>query len=402
VKFFAKALLSLIILLALASGALQWASTLQFQRGINFYQKQDWYRAISAFKSAETLFFRDPETHRWLAKSYLHLLENRNPENQLNLLRKAEAELRAALSIEKDYPYYWALLGRVTELIEQLGATPEKSPLNCYHQANLLDPHNPLFLELFASYLIRNGKSEQAKPLISKLAHLYSAQESATLWLEKGLDPMQLIPLFEDDPKAWGELRGLLNYFGHHQIVLLTAQKALESAPDDPEVILVYLDALAGTGDCEKLEMALAKIANFPDYEEAGKNIYASCLFRTKQYDLAEKQYLDLIARRPDSIEYRGVLAQIYLNRKQTQLAKAQLLWLVNHLSRMNNNFKVNIFLNLAVIFENEKNFDQAYQYYQHYLKLLPQDETAKEKIRQMKNYQPQDIIYSPWGKEDE
>ncbi len=403
-KYFAQAFLSLILLFALASGTVQWGSACQFHRGMIFYQNQDWYHAIGSFQRANSLFGRDPEIHRYLAKSYLHLVEGRNPESRLSLLRKAQAELLEAIAIEKDYPYYWALLGRVGELMEGMKEAPLKRPEECYHQALILDPNNPLFLQLFAQFLIQGREEEQAKPLIAKMAQLDPsyAHEAAVVWLKRKYPPEELIPLFSSNLDALGSLTNLLEQMGYLKLAVQTAQKAMEIAPGRPEALLIYGDALSQSGQCPAAGQTLAPLMTNPAYEVKARWIYSICLFRQKDYDLLEKQYLRLIAIQPESLEYRWYLANLYLIKQQPELAKAHLLWLFNQPGLTNPELKARVVLHLAVISETELQFAPAFKYYQIYLKLKPSDPRIQAKVDQLKGYGSGDIIYSLWGKDDE
>jgi len=403
-KTLGRALLSLILFFALMSGGVQWLSALQFRRGRDAYERGDFYAALAAFKSSAEFFSRDPETHRYLAKSYLRLLPSRNEQGRLNLLRKAEIELLAALDIEPDYPYYWALLGRVSELLTNAGAAPKKSAYACYQQAVRLDPNNPLMLELFSKYLIKAGLAAQAQPLIRKLVKisLTSSREIARLWLKKGEDPMDLIPLFAGSNPALAELREVFQAARLHQAELRVGEEALAHAPNDPEAIMIYALSFGETGDCEKIRIALAPIMDTPDYEEPARRLYAHCLVRAKQYEGAEKEYLRLISLEPDSIEYRWALANNYLNRKQPVLAKEQLLWLVKNPSLGDRNLKAQSLLKLAQICEKENQPEQAAKYYELYLEFRPEDQRVKNKLEQVQTNKSRAIIYSPWGEKHE
>ncbi len=403
-KTLGRALLSLIVFFALMSGGVQWLAAIQFSRARDAYERQDFYRALSDFKSSETLFSLDPETHRYLAKSYLRLLPARSGEGRLNLLRKAESELLEAIAIEKDYPYYWALLGRVSELLAQAGAVPKKSAYACYQQSVRLDPNNPLMLELFSKYLIQTGRPEPAKPLIHKLVQisLSSSGEIAWLWLKKGNDPQALIPLFSGNLHALGELRQVFNWANLHQDELQVGQEAIAAWPNDPEAIMLYCFSISARDDCEKIRRAIVPIIDSPEYEEPARRVYALCLAGAKEYEGAEKEYLRLISLEPDSIEYRWALANNYLNRKQPGLAKEQLLWLVKNPSLGDRNLKAQSLLKLAQICDSEKLPEQAAKYYELYLEFRPGDQGVKDRLQQVQPNKSKAIIYSPWGEKDE
>ena len=403
-KFLTKILLVFIIIFAITSGIFQWLSALQFERGKNFYKKQDWYNALTAFQYSQKFFSRDPEVYRWLAKTYIHLVENRNPQAQLDLLKKAESNLLTAISIEPEYPYYWALLGRVSEELEKRGATPKKSALDAYHQATILDPNNPLFLELLAKFLIQEGKPDKAKPLIAKIVKidLFYVSDPLQLWLENNYSPLELIPVFENDIKSLAKLLEFLNAFRHYDAVLLAGEKAIQMAPGDPEAIMVYASALMINKNCEKLESVIAPLLKNRQYEEKARRLMLSCFQQTAQYEAAEKEYLNLIALQPESVEYRYGLSLLYLFRRQPNLAKAHLLWLFHYHGLKDQNIKSRVILNLAQISENEKNFPQAFKFYQLYSKMHPEDKRIKAKVDELKAFQTDDIIYSPWDKDEE
>jgi len=256
IKMAARALLFLLLILAIVSGGWEWAAAIQLQRGKNFLDHKDWYNAMTAFQSSVRIFPRNPEAHRWLAKSYYYMVEGRNSETQVQLLKEAEKELDKSLAIEPRYPYYWFDQAKVSELLEQLRAAPEKSALHCYRQAALIDPNNPVFLEAMGAYLLENGKKEAAKGLFPKLLtiDLNYAINLAEAWLRLKYDPLELVSSFSGSQKGLAKLAPLLISYQQFKAAALAGKKVYEADPKNPQAILTYGMVTYYTGDCARLK----------------------------------------------------------------------------------------------------------------------------------------------------
>jgi len=398
-RLIARALLCLLVLAAVAGGGWHWASVIEFERGKKFYDSKDWYQALSSFQNSVRIFPWDPEPHRYLAKTYIHLLEGRNAQTQVQLLKKAEWELEQAISIEARYPYYWYELARVSEWGERLGAEAARPAIFSYHQALTLDPNNPVFLLYTGRYLLNRGEKGQAKSLLIKLISVdqYSALELSSVWLMQGYSPEELIDYFSVDEEALIKLANVFN--GHNRNwAEMVGKKAYDHAPDNPRAILLYSSILSRRGECEKTREILQPLFSQPEYRASAHINYASCLYATRQYALAENEYLQLIRLLPRSLDARQNLAMICLNSNRTNEAKEHLIWLISQPEFNDRGRKAQCYLNLAGIYEKENNLEEALKYYHLYLDINSKDRRVAEKVRKLENFQPRDIIYSPWG----
>jgi hypothetical protein len=84
------------------------------------------------------------------------------------------------------------------------------------------------------------------------------------------------------------------------------------------------------------------------------------------------------------------------------ELAKDQLVWLASQPETSDHNARASIYLNLAGIYEHEKDLDQELKYYRLYLSLRPDDKAVAEKVKKLEKSGPEDIIYSPWEMKNE
>jgi tetratricopeptide (TPR) repeat protein len=395
-KWLKKAILIIIMIAATAGFGLQWISAIQFKQGMNFYENEDWFNAMKSFEQSSMLLSIHPEPHRLLGKTYLHLIEGRNSDAQLYLLRKAEKELLRAISIEDEYPYYWSILGRISELIEILGAAPEVSALSCYNQACRLDPTNSFFQELLAKHFIRTGMKEEAKEVMSKIAMTDSNSTMfvARFWLEHGLQADELIEIFSIDADA---LIKLAEFFRsrreYSEKAIKASKRAFEIDPQNIMALQIYGKCISDSKDCEKLK----PIIEMPGLEEPARAMYASCLVRDRNFGRAEEEYLNLLEMNPKKPEYRWELARIYLREKSLSLAKTHLLWIVNQKEQEKGHIQTRAYIELARIFEKEGDLDQALKYYRLYLSQMPNDRRIQERVEKLENVRRGRKIISPW-----
>jgi Tfp pilus assembly protein PilF len=399
IKIAARGVLILILLLAVVSGGWEWAAAIQFQRGKDFMDAGDWYRAMAAFKSSARIFPRNPDAHRWLAKAYRNMTEGRNPDTQVQLLRNAEQELEKALAIEPRYPYYWFDLARISEFLEQLRAKPGKPALYCYRQAALIDPNNPVFLEYMAAYLLKNGKKEEAKDLLAKLLGIDvgSAIELGQVWLQNKYNPQELVECFDNNEKGLIKLSALLLSFQKVKAAMLAGEKAYQRDPRNPDAILNYGMVNSYSGDCERLKEIMGPIFKTPYYQGSARYYYATCLYNSAQYGPAEEEYLSLIGIRPEDTDSRFHLALIYLATNRQAKAREQLVWLASQAEVADPNIRARSYLELAKIFDKEHNSEQALNYYQLYLRFQPEDPAVKARVKGLSKIKSGDVIYSPW-----
>lgn len=399
IKIAARLVLFLLLLLAVASGGWEWAAAVQFQRGMNYFENKDWYGAMTAFQSSERIFGRNPETHRWLSKTYLRMVEGRNAQIQVQLLKDAENELNQSLAIEPRYPYYWFNQAQVSELMEKLRVRPQSSALYCYRQAALIDPNNPLFLESLAAYLLENNKKDEAGGLLAKILSIdvKYATDLAEVWLKNGYDPQELVQSFSGNQQGLIKLTSLLLSNKQLKAAAIAGQKVYEADPKNPEAILAYGRVISFTGDCAKLKKVIEPAFQMADHQFSARNFYCLCLYNSRQYDLAEEEYLQLISIRPDFPDSRLRLAKIYIVLGQTAKAKEQLVWLDSQQEILNKENRTQTYLELARIFDKERNREQALRYYQLYRSLQPDDQAAAERVKSLGRSKSGDEIYSPW-----
>jgi len=399
IKMAARALLFLLLILAIVSGGWEWAAAIQFQRGKSFLDNKEWFNAMTAFQSSVRIFPRNPEAHRWLAKSYLYMVEGRNPETQVQLLKDAEKELDKALAIEPRYPYYWFDLARVSELLEQLRADHEKSALYCYRQAALIDPNNPVFLEAMGAYLLENGEKEAAKGLFAKLLtiDINYAITLAGVWLQHKYDPQELVSSFSGSQKGLARLVPVLISYQQFKAATMAGQKVYEADPKNPQAIVTYGMVTYYTGDCVRLKEIMSPTFKLPDYRVVARNYYAMCLYVSQQYDLAEEEYLRLVELQPANADFRWHLAQIYLSTSRQAKAKEQLILLANQPEIADHDIRTQNYLELAKVFDNEHDRGQALKYYQLYLGLKPDDQAVKDRVKILGKAKSENVIYSPW-----
>jgi len=400
VNLLVKAFGYLILFLVLFGGVKQWLFSYNFFQAKNLYQENQLPEALWKSKRALKYFPSHPEPHRLLAKIYLELLAQ-GRSNQKELLKKAEQELLRAISIEPNYPYYWAELGRVSELLEYLGEMPQKSPRSAFHRACLIDPNNPLFLNMFAKYLIRKKDFTSAQALLKKLLELSprSTVELAKIWFNHNPEPEPLLEIFSSSPEILGEL---CEWIALHTKEKSLAQKYLKKAylknPDNQKLRLQYAKLLMNQGECEKTRQILEPLFSSP-LEESALRIYSICLFRQKKWEEEEKVLLKLISLSPHSVEYRQNLAHLYLVTGQLQKAKEQLLWLCENAPSQKAQGK--FYLELGKIFEKESNPQKALEFYKKYLKVYPGDKKIQQKVKKLMP-QKEEIIYSPWRMKNE
>jgi len=397
-KLAGRAVLCLLLLLAVAGAGLEWLSALRLQRGRDAYDAGDYYKALDQLKGSAGICRDNPEVHRWLAKTYARLIEGRNAETQLKLLRSAEQEMEKALKIESGYPYYWYDLALVSQLTERLGEKPSRPVMDCYRKALLLDHNNPVFLQYFGDYLLAQGRKQEAKSLLKKLIgiDLRSSLFLARSWVENGYDPQELIPDFSGNQEALIKFGEMLPP-KYHEAARAVSKRAFEQQPNNPEARLAYARSLIGEGRCQELEKIVRPLFSRPGYELKAYGNHALCLSYAKKYDAAAEQYLQMIRINPDDINSRDYLAKCYLIMGRTELAKEQLIWLASKFTH--DSGRADTYLKLANIYEKERDPEQAVKYYKLYLELKPGDKAAGEKLSRLQTSagKGKDIIYSPW-----
>jgi len=390
-----------LLLLTLLGAGKQWLFSYNFSQGEKLYQENQFVEAIWKTKQAIKYFPSHPEPHRLLAKIYLELLPTRRSE-QKEILRKAEEEILKAISLEPGYPYYWSLLGRISELLEQLREIPQISPRKAFHRACLIDPNNPLFPAMYTGYLIRKKDFEPALILIKKLLELSpsTALELGKIWLHYNPEPEPLLKMFSSNPETLGEFcEWMMHNTDQKSLALKYFEAIYQKYPKQNKLIFRYARILLNTGEeCEKIKQVLEPFFSSP-LEEPALKIYSSCLYRQKKWQEEEKVLLKLIRISPDSAHYRQILSRVYLNTGQGEKAKEQLLWLLENAPQGIDRGK--IYLSLAKIYQRESNQEKALEYYQKYLKLNPENKKIRQKIEELTPEQ-REIIYSPWRLENE
>ena len=382
--------------LAFIGGIRQWRVAHWYKKAGELYEKNLFEDALFSAQKASRLDPKNPEKKRLLAKIYLELVAGRNIQTQLNILRKAEKELIDATSIEPLYPYYWAELGRVEELIERLGEQPARSPSSCFHRAVVIDPNNPLFVEMFFRYLVQKGSCSSAQNLLKRQLELEpkSALELAKLWLVNNCGYDALIQLLSSNPKFLSGLAlWMVTRKEFKELAEKTAYKAHLQSPEDKKLAFNYGWILAEMSKCAQAKKVLEKFFNEPEWKKPALEEYGLCLFRTHKWQEAEKIYLELISITPEQVNYRWELARIYLALKDYEKAKQQLIWLSE---RADSSLRKKAWLALGKIYEKENNRIKAIQAYESYLKLNPKDQKIKNKLKKLKPAF-EEIIYSPW-----
>jgi tetratricopeptide (TPR) repeat protein len=404
IKMASRLALAALAILALIGAGFEWAAAIQYQRGKDFFDDKHWLEAKAAFSSSAAIFDRNPDTHRWLAKTYVHLIEGRNSETQIKLLRNAEDELEKALAIESQYPYYWYELALVSQLIEQLGEAPRHPVLDCFHQAVIIDRNNPIFLQHEGQYLVSKGNKEEAKAVLQKLISIDipSSIVLAQEWINHGYDPSELTEYFSVNQNALIDLSGLLQSPKFLKASREVSQKAYELNPANPRGRMAYAWSFLATGECAKSREILAPLFDNPELQFNAYNTYAFCLYYNQKYEQAAEQYLQLIRLKPDVIDSRSQLANCYLNLNKPELAKEQLVWLASQTEITDQNARASIYLSLAGIFEQEKDLEQEAKYYHLYLAQRPDDKAIAEKLKKLEKSGSGDIIYSPWEMKNE
>jgi cytochrome c-type biogenesis protein CcmH/NrfG len=398
-KLAGRAILILLLVMAIVSGAWEWASAIQSQRGNDLLENKDWYGAMMAYQSAVRFHSRNPETHRWLARAYLRMIEGRNTETQIQLLHEAEQELDKSIAIEPGYPYYWFDLARISELLEQLRAAHEKSPLFYYRQAALIDPNNPVFLQAMGAYLLGIGKKQEGRAVIPKLLSLDTnyAIKLAEVWLQHKYDALELVQAFSGDIRGLVMLAPVLVSYQQFKAATVAGEKVIQAEPDNPDAILTYGLVNYYSGDCARLEKIMSPAFKIPAYQERALSYFAMCLYGAQKYGQAENEYLKLVAIRPDNADYRWHLASIYLAGNRRDKAKEQLVWLANQSESADSTILVRSYYELAKIYDLERDREQALKYYQLYLQLKPDDQAAQDRVKALGKSKSGDIIYSPW-----
>jgi tetratricopeptide (TPR) repeat protein len=403
-RIVARLFLFLLILLAGLGCVVEWVSAIRFQRGRDYFDAEDMLRARWAFESSLQIPVRNPEPHRWLAKTCVRLIDGRNRETQLQLLRNAEQELEQALAIESRYPYYWYELARVGQLIERLGEKPGRSVLDCYHQAVVIDHNNPIFLQYLGEYLLGLGRKEEARSVLKKLVDIdlnYSLN-LVRAWMEKGHDPGELTGLFAGKEQHLVRFTDLLVNSSYYKSAEEVSRKAFELYPHNPEARLIYGRSFIAAHECGKAGEILKPLFSMPTYQVSAYGVYALCLYYAREYEVAAEQYLQLIRLQPAVAENRALLANCYIQMNKPELAKEQLVWLVNQPEPADENFRSRTYIQLAGILEKENDREQALKYYRLYLQLNPQDKAVAEKVSFLEKSKPGNIIYSPWEMKNE
>lgn len=353
IKQLSRVVLAAAAVAALVGAGFEWAAAIQYQRGRDFFNDKRWLEAMSSFSSSAAIFDRNPETHRWLSKTHVHLMEGRDSETQIKLLRNAESELEKALAIENRYPYYWYELAMVSQLIERMGQAPRHPALDCFHRAVVIDHNNPIFLEYEGLYLIGRGDEEEAKAVLQKLISidLPSSVVLAKEWIDRGYDPAELTDYFSVSQDALVDLAGLLQSPQYMKASREISRKAYELNPANPNGRMAYAWSFIGTGECDKSRDLLEPLFNNHEYQINANNTYAFCLYYNRKYELAAEQYLQLIRLSPNAVSFRSALANCYLNLNQPELAKEQLVWLASQTEIADQNERASICLKLGGIF---------------------------------------------------
>jgi|GEM_PF-1348794 len=395
-----KPILSLLAILGfiavLVIFSIQWLSAYQFRAGSKLVAEKNWLLAVRAFQKSFQIIDHSPEPHRYLAKTYLYLTQDKTPELKIELLKKAEQEALRAIEIEPGYPYYWSLLGRISEWLELIGQARLKSSFFCYHQAYLLDPNNPVFITILARAFINQGNQDSAKIAISNLAKSFPdlIPSLVPLWLNKNYSIDVLIELCSDNVQALALLANSLNnrpQFQSQRFYLL--QKAFELDPKNSMVVESFLSLVLESRDCQKLETILSQT----QFEERAREIYGDCLLQTKQIEEAIAQYLLLVKINPESGLYRFKLARAFLRENDLKNAKEQLLWIERNPGGIPKYIQLESLILLGNIFEKERDPKQALRYYQRYLEQKPEDQRILNKVKELKKSTPSELIKSPW-----
>jgi len=391
----------LILPLALALGSIQWVSALQFRQGMKFFKKQQWLYAMDAFKKSSKIIKFNPEPFYWMAQTNLRLMASRNDDTRISMLGQSEQDLIKAVSIEKRYPYYWSLLGSVSELLKVYGRKPIKAPDYCFREALALDPNQPLFLELLTKYLIRNNQPDEAKLLIPKLAKIQpaSALVISQVWLTNGNSAEDLVSLYGDNITALTLLAGKLNADEKYRaLALAAAQKAFALDPQNQAASNLLSQMAAVFKDCEIIKQS----ANKQNLEESISQIYAICLMNSGQLDRAIEEYLNLITIKPEVAQYHLELSRIYLRKNDPDHAQEQLLWIADRPDKATDAILIETYLSLARISEKQKQFDSALKYYRLYLEERPEDLAIRGQIEKIENRGKVEMIHSPWDIKDD
>lgn len=335
----------------LAALGVQWASVVQFRRGLNYFESQEWAIASDFFQSSTRILPMNPEPHRWLARSYLLMQEDRNQEMRNDLLEKAQNEALATVNLEPGYPFYWSMLGRISELMENKGLKPEKPALPCYHKALALDDANPAFLRLAAEYILNSGKKDEAKDMIVKLANsdFNSIASIGKQWIDLGYDTGELASLLHNNGRALVILaRTLAANPKFQEQALSAASRAFELAPDDKNTFAIYHQLISASKDCDQIKPLIDNQL----YSSKAREIFANCLANNNRLEEAADEYIRLVQNRPEEPEYRLALARLYLRQNQTELAKDQFLWIASRKDQVEEAIAAESLLQLARISE--------------------------------------------------
>jgi len=376
--------------------SIQWLSAYQFRAGAKLVAEKNWLPAVKAFQKSFRIIDLSPEPHRYLAKTYLYLSQDKNPELKIELLEKAEQEALRAIEIEPNYPYYWSLLGRISEHLELYGEAPLKSSFLGYQQAFIIDPNNPVFSGLFARASVKQANLELAKALIARVAKLHpnSIPSLVPIWLEKNYPLTELAELCSNNAQALALLAGSLKNQPQFQAQrFYFAQRAFELDPENSMVVESFLRLVLESRDCQKLERILSQT----QFEEKARVIYADCLLQTKQIQASIEQYLLLIKNNPESGVYRFKLAQVFLKENDLSNAKDQLFWIERNPGKSPKHIQLQSLILLGNIFEKERDPKQALRYYQRYLEQKPDDQRILDKLKELKKATPSELIKSPW-----
>jgi O-antigen ligase/tetratricopeptide (TPR) repeat protein len=386
--------LGLPIILAIAG--IQWASIVQFRRGLNYFESQEWAISSELFQSSTSILAMNPEPHQWMARTYLLMQEDREPGLRNDLLEKSEKEALAAVNLEPRYPFYWSMLGRVSELMEDAGKKPDKPPLLCYQEALSLDESNPVFQQLLAEYLLKSGKKDEAKNIIAQMiqTNAGNAVNIEKEWIDRGYDPGDLTSLVQNN--AWGLviLEQALGSNPEFQAQALScAKRAFDLEPQNQKVGGAYGQVLSTARACDQIKPLL----DSSRYAGPARPIYAACLANNNRLEEAVNAYLELIQTKSEEPEYHLALAHLYLRRNLIEEAKDQFLWIASRHDRAADSIVTESFLQLGKIFEKQNQSEAALKYYRLYLENRPDDKAVVSAMEKLRNAAPVEMIHSPW-----
>jgi len=246
---------------------------------------------------------------------------------------------------------------------------------------------------------LKNEKKEAAKGLFAKLLtiDINYAINLAEAWLSHKYDPQELVSSFSSSQKGLARLAPLLISYQKFKAATMAGQKVYDADPKNPQAILTYGMVTYYTGDCVRLKEIMSPDFKLPAYQVAARTYYAMCLYASQQYDLAGEEYLRLVGLQPENADFRWHLAVIYLSTSRPAKAKEQLILLASQPEIADHDIRTASYLELAKIFDNEHDRDQALKYYQLYLGINPDDQAVKDRVKILGKSKSENVIYSPW-----